>query len=223
MLKSEKKAFNTGTSWKNKPNQLELLIDFIFCGAGCINWSGNNRTFPTTQQIILNSFFPCTVLCLFPYTVSRPCSLGICLNGGTCVDGPYTNSKYGFACVCQQGFDGIMCEKRLPDNFGERLAILWIGNYLQCSKSLCRKRAQFRIYDFTCRKWFLKQSARLTGKQSIFNNYWQKFLHDLIWSRHIQNEGPPWCENFFGAIASKKRKEYSNTCHQIFYELTATN
>lgn len=56
--------------------------------------------------------------------VTRPCSLGICLNGGTCVDGPYTNSKYGFACVCQQGFDGIACEKRLPDSFRERLAIL---------------------------------------------------------------------------------------------------
>lgn len=60
---------------------------------------------------------------IYFFTVRRPCSLGLCLNGGTCVDGSYTNSKYGFACVCLRGFDGIMCEKRLPDDLGETLRI----------------------------------------------------------------------------------------------------
>lgn len=55
--------------------------------------------------------------------VGRPCSLGLCLNGGTCVDGSFTNSKYGFACVCLRGFDGIMCEKHLPDDLVDTLQI----------------------------------------------------------------------------------------------------
>jgi len=55
--------------------------------------------------------------------VRRPCSLDLCLNGGTCVDGSFTNSKYGFACVCLPGFDGIMCEKHLPDDLGDTLQI----------------------------------------------------------------------------------------------------
>ena len=39
------------------------------------------------------------------------------------MDGSFTNSKYGFACVCLPGFDGIMCEKHLPDDLGDTLQI----------------------------------------------------------------------------------------------------
>lgn len=53
--------------------------------------------------------------------VKRACSIGLCLNGGTCVDGSYTNSRYGFACICSQGYDGMICEEHLSqaDNPGE--------------------------------------------------------------------------------------------------------
>ncbi|XP_073251690.1 uncharacterized protein [Porites lutea] len=46
--------------------------------------------------------------------VKKACTPSLCLNGGTCVDGSHTNSQYGFACICLNGYDGIICEKQLP-------------------------------------------------------------------------------------------------------------
>ncbi|XP_029194802.2 fibropellin-3-like isoform X2 [Acropora millepora] len=45
--------------------------------------------------------------------VKRTCSIGLCFNEGTCVDGSHTNSVYGFACICKEDYDGIFCEKSL--------------------------------------------------------------------------------------------------------------
>ena len=65
--------------------------------------------------------------CVCFFVVKKACTPSLCLNGGTCVDGSHTNSQYGFACICLNGYDGIICEKQLPqeDTFDQTLVAQW--------------------------------------------------------------------------------------------------
>jgi hypothetical protein len=44
---------------------------------------------------------------------SRPCSLGPCLNNGTCTNVQGLNSTLSFECECQNTYYGMYCEKQI--------------------------------------------------------------------------------------------------------------
>lgn len=112
---------------KNKDKAVRTPRRTIFQSLIWGEWG--SLTFPCIFSKIVSttsvSSFTFNTICFF--IVKKACTPSLCLNGGTCVDGSHTNSQYGFACICLNGYDGIICEKQLPqeNTFDHTLVAKW--------------------------------------------------------------------------------------------------